>query len=214
MLNRRKNKLHPNQASYLRKKDKEYSELAARGLTGPQSSHTLRIENNSHKLIAGLLALAALEAVAVPAAAKTIEPKSSLLQSNSDRLGTHNFTPFTTIAQAEEYCPPVNGLFFTPNNPTIPNSGGSISGNNHIIFKSTPPKKAVKPKHMDAQGLIKDVQFREANGYYGYNSNNVITCLYSYTNFAGVKTYLGVRGKQASHSEKAEPTSQKSVDLR
>lgn len=113
----------------------------------------------------------------------------------SSAFASNDFTPFTTIEQAQQYCPATNGLTFTPNNPSIPNSAGSIKGNNRTAFESIPPKQAVKPKNMDTSGVITDATFRSAEGLYGYISNNVITCLYTYKTVYNVDYYLAVRGK-------------------
>lgn len=105
------------------------------------------------------------------------------------------FIPFTSIEEAQKNCPAINGLTFTSNNPGIPNSKGSIAGNNRIPFESFPAKQSQQPKNMDSNGLIKDAQFRGVDGIYGYISNNVITCLYSYTGFTDGQIGLVVRGK-------------------
>lgn len=104
------------------------------------------------------------------------------------------FTPFITISQAEQYCPLVTGLTFTATNPKVPNSAGTISGNfNNIGFKNQMPNPALSPKDMDMNGIIQNVSFREDNNMYGYNSNNVISCFYSYTGFTGINVYLVMR---------------------
>src|SRR5580704_1316793 len=72
MFNRNsKNKLHPKEARYLRKKDKEYRESVARGLTGPQPNGTFRIERietNTHAFVAGLLMLSVASSLMAPSA--------------------------------------------------------------------------------------------------------------------------------------------------
>jgi hypothetical protein len=101
---------------------------------------------------------------------------------------------FKTIVEAQQYCPPINGLTFTVNNPKIPYSLGSITGVNRVTFASLPHKKAIYPKNINSSGLILDAQFRSTDGIYGYITNNVITCLYYYTGFTGGRTYLVMRG--------------------
>jgi hypothetical protein len=113
----------------------------------------------------------------------------------SPAFAANDFIPFLTIEQAEQYCPAVNSLTFTPNNPTVPNSAGAVTGNKGIAFENIPAKKATRPWSMDASGLILGVSFRDADGMYGYSSNNVITCLYSYTNVFDWKYNLVLRGK-------------------
>lgn len=104
------------------------------------------------------------------------------------------FTPFTTITQAEQYCPPVTGLTFVATNPKIPNSAGNINGNfNNVSFKNFEPNPAFSPQNMNMNGIIQNVQFREDNNMYGYNSNNVISCFYSYSGFTGGNVYLVMR---------------------
>lgn len=113
----------------------------------------------------------------------------------SSAFASNDFTPFTTIEQAQQYCPATNGLIFIPNNPSIPNTAGSIKGINRIAFESIPAKQAVQPKNMDKSGIITDANFRSAEGFYGYISNNVITCLYTYKTIFNVDYNLAVRGK-------------------
>lgn len=113
----------------------------------------------------------------------------------SSAFATNEFIPFTTTEQAQQYCPAVKGLTFTANNPSSPNSAGTIAGNNHIVFESIPPKTAIHPKNMDASGLISDAQFRSADGLFGYISNNVVTCLYSYTTVFNMQYNLVLRGQ-------------------
>lgn len=60
----------------------------------------------------------------------------------SSAFASNDFTPFTTIEQAQQYCPAVNALTFAPNNPDIQNSAGTIRGNNRIAFENIPPKTA------------------------------------------------------------------------
>ena len=113
----------------------------------------------------------------------------------SPTFAANEFIPLTTVEQAQQYCPPINGLIFTKNNSSIPNGAGTITGNNHIAFESIPPKTAVYPKNIDASSFISDAQFRSADGIYGYLSNNVVTCLYSYTTFTNAQYALALRGK-------------------
>lgn len=111
----------------------------------------------------------------------------------STAFSANDFTPFTTLDQAKQYCP--TKLTFTPNNPKVPNSAGNITGVNGLMFESIPPKTAINPKNKDQSGLIKDSEFRNAEGMYGYISDNVITCLYSYTTFTDIKYALVIRSQ-------------------
>ncbi|GEM_PF-3080040 len=118
----------------------------------------------------------------------------------STAFAANDFIPFTTIDQAKQYCPPINGLTFTANIPT-PDSAGVITGNNRVTFESftNPPKSAGHPQNMDSTGLIQDAQFRfvsdPAPGKYGYMSNGVVTCFYSYTRITGIQYLLIMRQK-------------------
>ncbi len=112
----------------------------------------------------------------------------------SSAFASNDFTPFTTIEQAQQYCPAVNGLTFTSNNLMDPKSIGSITGNNQVVFESIPPKIALHPKNMDTNSLITEAEFRSADGIYGYISNNIITCLYSYTTIYNMKYNFVMRG--------------------
>ena len=114
---------------------------------------------------------------------------------SSIAFATSDFTPFTTVKQAQEHCPAVNGLTFTPNIPTIPNGAGTITGNNRVAFESIPAKTAIRPKEIDSRNLIQNVEMRSADGLYGYISNNTVTCLYSYTTIKDVQYALVTRGK-------------------
>lgn len=104
------------------------------------------------------------------------------------------FIPFTTLQQAQQFCPPLNGLYFTSNNVVLPHSKGSIVGNNRISFESTPHAAALHPKNINTNGLILDVTFRSTEGGYGYLSNNTVTCFYSYTTFIDTPYTLVLRG--------------------
>lgn len=105
---------------------------------------------------------------------------------------TNTFMPITTLDEANRYCPSTGALSFSPNNPSIPNSAGTVIGTNQINFASIPERKAIFPKNMQGN-LIIGVEFREANGMYGYISNDVVTCLYSYTGFTGNQFALTIR---------------------
>jgi len=104
-----------------------------------------------------------------------------------------DFTKFTTIEQAEQYCPALNGLTFTSNDPSNPKSVGSIEGNNHVVFVNVSP--APHPLNMDTNGVITDAQFRKVGEIYGYISGNTVTCLYSYTSIFNTTYNLIMRGQ-------------------
>lgn len=105
----------------------------------------------------------------------------------------NDVVPFTTLEQAEQYCPPINALTFTPNSSSVPHSAGNITGTNQLAFASVPVNAALSPKNLDSNGFVTDVQFRSSNGIYGYSSNNVITCLYAYPTFTDAAYALVLR---------------------
>lgn len=88
-------------------------------------------------------------------------------------------TFFNSIAEAEQYCPDIRELKFTPNNEHIQYSGGKITGTNKVQFENASPKIALHPQTLDNLNNIVGVQFRSVNGVYGF-SNRVTTCFYSY----------------------------------
>src|SRR5579863_6758422 len=94
---------------------------------------------------------------------------------------------FTSVEQAEIYCPAKADLKFTPNNPSNPISAGKIVGHNHVTFESIPQRLALHPNNMNSKGFIQDAQFRRADGIYGYMTNKVFTCFYSYANYFGTE---------------------------
>src|SRR5580704_6711437 len=101
----------------------------------------------------------------------------------------NEFIPLTTIGLTQQYCPMESRLIFNPNNLT-PNSAGTITGHNQVAFESIPTKTAIHPKNIDMNNLITGVQFRNADGLYGYISNDVVTCLYSYKGFTNTQVAL------------------------
>ena len=104
------------------------------------------------------------------------------------------FTPFTTLAQAQQYCPTVTTLVFTQKLPGLPNGAGTISSFfNKVSFNST--ASALHPQNVDPNGVIQNIQFRDVSGIYGYLSGNVINCFYSYPGFTGVTVGLIMQGK-------------------
>lgn len=113
----------------------------------------------------------------------------------SSALAANEFVPFTTPEQAQLYCPATTELTFTSIIPSNPKSVGTISGNHGVVFESIPAKTAIHPKNLNTSGFISDAQFRSAEGMYGYISNNVTTCLYSYTTVFDTQYALVLRGK-------------------
>lgn len=101
----------------------------------------------------------------------------------SSAFASNDFTPFTTVPQAEQYCPSINKLIFTSAHPSIPDSPGTVTGDHQFSFASIPEKNAAYPLNMAVNGVITDANFRMANNWYGYISNGVVTCLYTYTAF-------------------------------
>src|SRR5580692_11198650 len=102
---------------------------------------------------------------------------------SSSVLAASEFTPFTTLERAQQHCPAANALIFTASHPTLPNSKGTVSGNNRVSFTSIPVNSAAKPQQVNQRNVIANVQFRNTDGIYGYLSNNMITCLYDYPTF-------------------------------
>lgn len=99
-----------------------------------------------------------------------------------------DFTPFNTIAQAEQHCPPITALQFTPTNPKIQNSKGTVSSNfNDMPFQA---KNVIAPQLIDGNNMIQHATFRMSDNMYGYISNLTTVCFYTYPNFAGQPFYL------------------------
>ena len=111
-----------------------------------------------------------------------------------------SFTSFTTLAQAKNNCPVPGSvspckITFTPSNPAVPNSQGVISGCN-VKGKSFQSWNANKHSHntmAPKNSSAMDIQFYRNGVNYGYNSNGVITCFYSYTGFSGITVYSNLR---------------------
>ena len=102
------------------------------------------------------------------------------------------FTAITSVEEAQQYCPATTGLTFVATNANVENGAGSITGYNikNTKFTNFSPSPATRPKYVDGNGVIQDAQFREANGMYGYLTDNAITCFYTYTDFAGLHVAL------------------------
>lgn len=108
---------------------------------------------------------------------------------------------FNTIAEAQQYCPPTNGLVFTPFNSN-PHIGGVITGSNSsdgLTFKSTQPS-VMAPQSMAPGNLINGVVFNDNPGFYGYVVNNVVTCMYLYPGYTGIQVTLALRSTNPSTS--------------
>ncbi len=104
-------------------------------------------------------------------------------------------TYFSTIAEAQKYCPSLTNssydLTFKPNSP-VEHSAGIISGEsqNDSFFLST-NSSTLAPMHWDSQtAIIKDAQFRSVDGNYGHISGNKTTCYYSYQGWTGIMVSL------------------------
>ena len=120
----------------------------------------------------------------------------SLLAANVSAF-SFDFTPFTTLAQAEEYCPSLTGLIFTPCY-SLPTSAGMITGTkNSVAFKST--ETMMHPKNLNSDNKVEDAQFRFTNNMYGYQSGNGIICFYTYTGFTGATGNLNLKGTAQLH---------------
>ena len=99
----------------------------------------------------------------------------------------------TTIQQAQQYCPdPATGLLFKSYNPG-PGGDGQITGSQNGIDFVNVINPTMHPQSMNSANIIQGAQFRLVMGMYGYISNSVITCLYTYTNYSGGPTYIGMR---------------------
>lgn len=130
---------------------------------------------------------------------------SSFIAFNTAWASRTTFTWFTSIPQAEEYCPSTHSLIYTASNQSM----GTIKGqHNNTTFKST--SIVPKPGFMIGGGYIEQVQFRNAGSGYGYlvplnNSVSVITCLYSYPKPAQTgrpiqQYHLSMRGLSIQHN--------------
>jgi hypothetical protein len=113
-------------------------------------------------------------------------------------LAAEPFTTFTSIEMAEEYCPPIYNLVFTPTNPSVVNGSGVIEGslNPDSYFKNYTPNPAPAPLSLSSSGDIQDVTFRESDGIYGYISGTQVSCFYWYPMFTGTQTALIMQGKR------------------
>jgi hypothetical protein len=116
------------------------------------------------------------------------------LLASSVQAFANTFNPFLTIEDAAKNCPPATELTFKPKN-SLPNSSGLVEGFNsdNIFFESL--QAMLHPVQINGVGYIKDATLRETNGMYGYNSNETITCFYSYTAFDGQKIFSNLRSK-------------------
>lgn len=102
---------------------------------------------------------------------------------------------FTTIAEAQKYCPPLTSssydLIFKPNSQ-VDHSAGVIYGISQTnVFFTSNSNTQIMPLNWDsATGIISDAAFRDVNGIYGFISGSKITCYYSYLGWTGVNVSL------------------------
>ena len=130
--------------------------------------------------------------------------KSILILSGSvlalNAFAATGITKFMTIAQAQQHCPSLTNLTFTPLNKTINHSKGTITGNKdndnfaNVINDPGVSRYVMQPLYIQ-NNKITDASWRKVMGSYGYISNGVTTCLYSYKGFTGVNVALIMRGK-------------------
>jgi hypothetical protein len=104
-------------------------------------------------------------------------------------------TWFTTIPQAEKYCPALNGLNYN----AITQFKGTVTGNyadrNFISYNANNKTNlTMRPKNIspnDNSGPVQNASFRFAMQGYGYiTDNQKIACFYSYPGYTGVKVAL------------------------
>lgn len=102
---------------------------------------------------------------------------------------------FTSIADAQKYCPPLTDssydLLFKPNS-SVEHSAGIVSGKaqNSDLFLST-SNQELAPMNWNSQtGIINDGKFRSVDGNYGYISGSQTTCYYSYQGWTGTVVNL------------------------
>lgn len=107
---------------------------------------------------------------------------------------------FTTISEAEEYCPNVAAISYQKLYPNTPNGAVSIeawgtNGSQTVRFASYYKTNLHPAGPDDDEGLLPDVTFRKVGDYYGYISNGYVTCLYSYPGFTGLNVALIMRSQ-------------------
>lgn len=97
---------------------------------------------------------------------------------------------FKTIEQALAYCPPTNGLFFSPLMYGPQDGPGMISGHHGSDrFSNDSPDPAPHPAQFADDGLIQNVAFMQSsNGNYGRIFAGIIECFYIYPNAENVPT--------------------------
>lgn len=102
------------------------------------------------------------------------------------------FIPYTTEEEAAKNCPSSLALTFKAANST-PNSAGLVESANsdNTFFKSL--QTVVRPDAINENGYIADASLRDTNGMYGYNSNSVITCFYTYRGINKQNVFLNLR---------------------
>ncbi|MBX9706156.1 MAG: hypothetical protein K5Q00_07855 [Gammaproteobacteria bacterium] len=107
---------------------------------------------------------------------------------NSSALAAHLPTSwFTTIDQAQQYCPTGSQIeFVTSGFPSL-RSGMLVGNQNKRLFTS--PGNTLQPQEGASINLYQK-QVRQA---YGYEKGRVIECFYSYTNFAGSTSKVELR---------------------
>ncbi len=106
---------------------------------------------------------------------------------------------FTTIDQAQQYCPAPSSLLFTQKKPKEHNGNGLVTGSiNGIQFTSMVEGEKAYVTHPQCTGLsctIADAQFRN-DKVYGHISGNFITCFYSYNRYNVGQYHLTMQGNQ------------------
>jgi len=195
----RKNQLPPNQARYLRKKDKEYLASAKLGLEEPQPSNTLRIETGSHKFVATLLAFAAISALVPSSAEATVPTRARRINPRLSDLATtnNNITASVTVSPTGDTMMP------SVTNPDIghPTAGVAFFSTTKNTFtraatRQCPPATALSHPTINEPWILDDA-FKSAGWHFkyrdGHNSRYLLTSLPPNTEAAVHVSTAGIR---------------------
>ena len=109
----------------------------------------------------------------------TLSLLATCVLASSAMASPASFTWFTTKAQADAVCP--SNITYSK-----PYLTGSKDGRSFVNIKLVVAPQL--PLNINAY-------YNPTDNAYGYNSNGVITCFYTYTNTSGVKALVNLRGK-------------------
>jgi len=105
---------------------------------------------------------------------------------------------FKTKEQANQYCPALDQLTFTPVSIALIKKGKITANKNGKSFTSVAPDGSVyvsRPKKLYSKSTVADVNYRQVLGAYGRMVNGKITCLDSYETYTGVSYALVLQSK-------------------